>query len=309
MEKKKKIRYFVRLKMAIFELENYIEFLVERLGKALGFCIKTVLLLSLIMTISNIIFIYAKFGSPVKYVDSIVPNFEYSDNKINIDEKDANTPERKMVVSIIKKLDTTYREIFRGGNFNKSDLLNYIRNNERNVVLIAGCAIFFDSLIELLLFWILMTIMTSFVGWIVLKFSRIRMRFSKLYILSIYSSTLTIVLTAVYALLNICFGIYIEIFDYLSMLISYIYITAVIYMIKSDLVKEQYELIRIASEQAKIKETMEQEEKDKKQEEKDEEKEKDKDKESDENTREDKKENNGVEPKAPVDDEPDGSEI
>lgn len=307
MEKKKKIGYFKRFKMAIFELENYIEFLVERLGKAVGFCIKTILILSLIMAISNIVFIYIKFGSPAKYVDFMVPNFEYSDNKISIDEEDTNTPERKMVVSVIKKLDTTYREIFRGENFNKSDLLNYISNNERNVVLIAGCAIFFDSFIELLLFWILMSIMTSFVGWLVLKFSRIKMRLSKLYILSIYSSTLTIILTALYTLLNICFGIYIEIFDYLSMIISYIYITAVIYMIKSDLVKEQYELIRIASEQAKIKEKMEQEEKDRKQEEKD--KQPDSDEKTKEDKKEDGKEDNGIESKAPADDEPDGSEI
>ena len=48
MEKTKKIGFFKRFKMAIFELENYIDFLNEKLSKSLVFSLKLVVLLSLI---------------------------------------------------------------------------------------------------------------------------------------------------------------------------------------------------------------------------------------------------------------------
>ena len=70
------------------------------------------------------------------------------------------------------------------------------------------------------------------------------------------------------------------------MIIAYIYITAVIYMIRSDLIKQQLELIKIATVQAKVKEQMDRE----KEEEKD-----------------DKKEEEPVD--VDTNDEPDGSEI
>lgn len=40
MEKAKRMSFFRRLKMAIFQLENYIEFINERLYKAIGFLYK-----------------------------------------------------------------------------------------------------------------------------------------------------------------------------------------------------------------------------------------------------------------------------
>ncbi len=300
MEKKKKIGYFKRFKMAIFELENYVEFLAEKFGKSLGFCIKTVTILSLILVVTNILNIYSRFGTATKYVDYIIPNFEYVDNKMNIETEDVNNSERKMVVSTLKGLDLTYREIFQGKSYNKSDLLDYVQKNERSIIIAAIVAMWIEGFLEMLFFWLLMGLLTSFVGWVVFKLSRIRMKFSKLYMLSIYSSTLTVVLTVVYSILNTCLGIYIEVFDYLSMLISYIYITAVIYMIRSDLIKEQYELIRIVTEQKKNEEKVEENPK---------EEEPKSEKENDENKKDGDQSDKEKESKSPIDDEPDGSEI
>ena len=114
-----------------------------------------------------------------------------------------------------------------------------------------------------------MGFLTSFVGWIALKFIRIKMKYSKLYELSLYSSTLTITLTVIYTMLNTFFGINIEVFDYLVMLIAYIYITAVIYMIKSDLITQQLELMKIINVTEKYKPIEGSEEKKEEKEEKD----------------------------------------
>lgn len=298
MEKAKKINFFKRLKMAIFQLENYIEFINERLYKAIGFCIKMTIVCSIIIVISNAIFIYKKYGSPTKYVDNMVPNFSYEENDLKIDEKDAKSSENKeMVATVMKKIKPSLVTVLGDSSYNKALLIKDIEANERQVVIIAGVAIFLESLIEIFSFWIILAIMTSVIGWLVLSFSRLKMRYSKLFALSIYASTLTTVISVIYILLNSFFGIYIEVFDYLSMLIAYIYITAVIYMIKSDLIKQQMELIRIATVQAKVKEQLKEED-NKDTEEKEKKDNKDGDK------KEEKKKDNEV-----LNDEPDGSEI
>ena len=49
MEKTKRIGFFKRLKMSLFELENYIEFMAEKTSKAINFVMKAVIAFALIM--------------------------------------------------------------------------------------------------------------------------------------------------------------------------------------------------------------------------------------------------------------------
>ncbi len=308
MEKTKKIGFFKRLKMAIFELENYIQFISEKSGKAIFYSLKLVIILSFIIVAANAIFVYAKYNNPTNYLDNIVPNFVYQDSKLEIDKNDLTTDEKKATAEVMKQLSPSIKEIFSGQTYSKTDLMQYVQENERNIVIIGVAVVFIEEIFDLFIFWIMIAILTSFIGWIVLKFLRIKMKYSRLYALSTYASTLSIILTVIYTMLNTFFGVYIDVFDYLSMLISYIYITAVIYMIKSDLIKQQLELIRIATVQAQVKEQLEkekeEEEKRKKQEEPKDEKENGSDEGSDKKEKEKSDGENNV-----YDDEPNGSEI
>ena len=310
MEKTKKIGFFKRLKMAIFELENYIQFISEKSGKAIFYSLKLVIILSFIIVAANAIFVYAKYNNPTNYLDNIVPNFVYQDSKLEIDKDDLTTDEKKATAEVMKQLSPSIKEIFSGQTYSKTDLMQYVQENERNIVIIGVAVVFIEGIFDLFIFWIMIAILTSFIGWIVLKFLKIKMKYSRLYALSTYASTLSIILTVIYTMLNTFFGVYIDVFDYLSMLISYIYITAVIYMIKSDLIKQQLELIRIATVQAQVKEQLdkekekEEEEKRKKQEEPQGEKENGSDEGSDKKEKEKSDGENNV-----YDDEPDGSEI
>lgn len=310
MEKTKKIGFFKRLKMAIFELENYIQFISEKSGKAIFYSLKLVIILSFIIVAANAIFVYAKYNNPTNYLDNIVPNFVYQDSKLEIDKDDLTTDEKKSTAEVMKQLSPSIKEIFSGQTYSKTDLMQYVQENERNIVIIGVAVVFIEGIFDLFIFWIMIAILTSFIGWIVLKFLRIKMKYSRLYALSTYASTLSIILTVIYTMLNTFFGVYIDVFDYLSMLISYIYITAIIYMIKSDLIKQQLELIRIATVQAQVKEQLdkekekEEEEKRKKQEEPQGEKENGSDEGSDKKEKEKSDGENNV-----YDDEPDGSEI
>ena len=151
--------------------------------------------------------------------------------------------------------------------------------------------------------WLMVAVLTSFIGWIDLVFLKIKMKYSKLFTLSIYASTLSVILTVIYTMLNAFAGVYIDMFDYLSILIAYIYITAVIYMIRSDLIKQQIELIRIATIQAEEKERLEREkEKEREQEREDEPDDAGRDSKEEEEKKKESNDDIG-------DDEPDGSEI
>lgn len=300
MEKTKKVGFLKRLKMALFELENYIQFISEKTGKALLFSLKLAIIMSLLVAVTNVVFIYAKYNSIDNYLNTIVPDFVYENSELKINDEDLKSDEKKESAIILQQVTANFKDVL-SDSYSKNDLLSYVQNNQRNITIIGAVAIFIESILDILILWITIAFLTSFIGWIVLRFLKIKMKYSKLYALSIYASTLSVILTIIYNMLNNLAGIYIDIFDYLTMLISYIYITAVIYMIRSDLVKQQIELIKIATVQAQVKEQLEREQKEKQEEKKQEDNEEKKD---NKNKKDDESEKDDV-----CDDEPDGSEI
>lgn len=305
MEKTKKIGFFKRFKMAIFELENYIDFLNEKLTKSLIFSLKLVILLSFIMAVSNVIFVYAKYNSPDNYLNEVIPEFIYEKSELKIDENETKSDEKKQMAQIMKQVVPSITNILGDGTYTKADLIHYVQDNQKSIVGFGVTAIFIENILDLYIMWLMVAVLTSFIGWIDLVFLRIKMKYSKLFTLSIYASTLSVILTVAYTTLNAFGGVYIDMFDYLSILIAYIYITAVIYMIRSDLIKQQIELIRIATVQAEEKERLEREkEKEREQEQEREDEPDDAGKDSKDEEEKEKESNDDI-----GDDEPDGSEI
>lgn len=303
MEKTKKIGFFKRFKMAIFELENYIDFLNEKLSKSLIFSLKLVILLSFIMAVSNVIFVYAKYNSPDNYLNEVIPEFIYEKSELKIDENETKSDEKKQMAQIMKQVVPSITNILGDGTYTKADLIHYVQDNQKTIVGFGVTAIFIENILDLYIMWLMVAVLTSFIGWIDLVFLKIKMKYSKLFTLSIYASTLSVILTVIYTMLNAFAGVYIDMFDYLSILIAYIYITAVIYMIRSDLIKQQIELIRIATIQAEEKERLEREkEKEREQEREDEPDDVGRDSKEEEEKKKESNDDIG-------DDEPDGSEI
>lgn len=303
MEKTKKIGFFKRFKMAIFELENYIDFLNEKLSKSLIFSLKLVILLSFIMAVSNVIFVYAKYNSPDNYLNEVIPEFIYEKSELKIDENETKSDEKKQMAQIMKQVVPSIANILGDGTYTKADLIHYVQENQKTIVGFGVTAIFIENILDLYIMWLMVAVLTSFIGWIDLVFLKIKMKYSKLFTLSIYASTLSVILTVIYTMLNAFAGVYIDMFDYLSILIAYIYITAVIYMIRSDLIKQQIELIRIATIQAEEKERLEREkEKEREQEREDEPDDAGRDSKEEEEKKKESNDDIG-------DDEPDGSEI
>lgn len=305
MEKTKKIGFFKRFKMAIFELENYIDFINEKVSKSLMFSLKLVVILSLIMAISNAIYVYAKYNSPDNYLSEVIPEFTYENSELKIDENETKSDEKKQIAQVMKQVVPSVTNILGNGTYTKADLIHYVQENQKTIVGFGVTAIFIENILDMYIMWLMVAILTSFIGWIALVFLRIKMKYSKLFTLSIYASTLSVILTVIYTMLNAFAGVYIDMFDYLSILIAYIYITAVIYMIRSDLIKQQIELIRIATVQAEEKERLEREKEKEREQEQEQEDDEPEDAGKDSKEEEEKKESSDD----IGDDEPDGSEI
>lgn len=305
MEKTKKIGFFKRFKMAIFELENYIDFINEKVSKSLMFSLKLVVILSLIMAISNAIYVYAKYNSPDNYLSEVIPEFTYENSELKIDENETKSDEKKQIAQVMKQVVPSVTNILGNGTYTKADLIHYVQENQKTIVGFGVTAVFIENILDMYIMWLMVAILTSFIGWIALVFLRIKMKYSKLFTLSIYASTLSVILTVIYTMLNAFAGVYIDMFDYLSILIAYIYITAVIYMIRSDLIKQQIELIRIATVQAEEKERLEREKEKEREQEQEQEDDEPEDAGKDSKEEEEKKESSDD----IGDDEPDGSEI
>ena len=94
----------------------------------------------------------------------------------------------------------------------------------------------------------------SILGHITCTISRTKIKYSALIKMSIYSLTLPIILEIIYYIINTFTGYTITYFDVAYMGIAYIYITAAIFIIKSDFIKKQKEMIKIIK-----KETLEEE--------------------------------------------------
>lgn len=282
-----KITFFKRLKIALIDLEEYVKFLGEKFSKSIFFILKISLILSIIFSISNIAYVFYKYNSISNFIQTKVPDFSIVDGKLEIAEQDKESKEKHDALEVMEEIDDYIDLKIVNDGYNRDSFIKDINDNLGYIIVTSFLGIFLANLIELIVFWLFNAIMTSIVGELLLLMSRIKMKYRYVYAMSIYASTLSMILTVIYSIIRMYFDIYIDIFDYIYIIISYIYITAVILMIRAELIKQQIEIIKIVAEkkEKKLEETKEdnQEEKNKK-EDKDEEKKenkKDKDKGSD----------------------------
>ncbi len=174
-----------------------------------------------------------------------------------------------------------YNEIFAQmqiSQFNKQSLINDIHSSKMiNVYISIFLTVFMMSFLIYLLTIIPNTLIVSCFGYITTLLARIKMRYVAIFNMSIYSLTLSSFLNLLYILVNTFTDFNMTYFNVMYMSVAVIYLVAAIFILKSDLIKKQMDLIKLAEAEAIIKkeqEDKEQEEKDEK--EREERKEKDK---------------------------------
>lgn len=343
MDNKKEMGFFEKLKIAIFKLEDYANFLAEKWTTSFKYFLLLMLLISVIIACAYTLFFSKGINKAYSYIKNEMPNFTISEGIlksesnieaydedfefklfINTDDevsnellKDYETKiyDEKSGLIILKdkfiyitsetgaKLENEYSELLKATEgisiTNKQDIINMIDEvGIRSINAVIFGEFFIQNFIINFIQMLSYVIVIIAFGYIVAFFWRIKFKFPSLFTLAIYSSTLSIVLTCIYAVVNIFTSFSIKYFDMVYLLIAYIYMTAAILMIRYDLIKQNQELQKIIEVQKEVeKELEEQEEKEKKEE--DNKKEDDKTKDEGEVEIPELKNNN----------EPDGSEI
>lgn len=332
----KEIGFWDRLKVSIFKLENYGMFLGERPATAFKYFLILVLLVSVIMTVVTTYDFFKMINKTKNYIQNELPEFVYEEGKVkfdkNVDAYDheydfrfiVNTDDeiesttlkeykneidnfgiiilqdKVIFISDGTELEKEYSELmdyYQFGINNKNDLENTL--NFSNINKLIGTYFIVDFIgtyIGNIISVFLDICVVAIFGWIAARFCGMNFKISLMMALAVYSLSLSIVLNCIYNVAYVLFNFYIEQFNIIYLLISYVYIIAAIFMIKYDLIKQNEELQKILEEQKKIREEKE-------------ELEKNEDKEKD--TKEDNENNEETdeEPVIETNKEPDGSEI
>lgn len=200
-------------------------------------------------------------------------------------------------ITMIGEVSYNYKESLDSMNlteFSKQDVINYVQNGQINTL-------YFSLFISLFIYSFAMyfintlwyAIIIGLVGYFTMWILKMKMRYVAVFNMSIYALTLSTILNILYLIVNMLFNFTIEYFSIMYVTVATIYLLAAIFILKTDLMKKQAEVMKIVEAEQIVKKELEEQEKDKKeQKEKEETQKKDK-KEDSKDKKEEKKENEG----------------
>ena len=175
------------------------------------------------------------------------------------------------------------------GNLNSefTQIMNELETQDLSLIVVVSTfiAYFISALVNILIL--------SLFGNLVALIAKIKMRYRALFNMSVYSITISTILQIIYIFINIFTDFKIKNFDLMYTTISFICLAAAIFMIKSDLIKQQIEIMKIIEHKKQENEEKQEEEKEKKEEVN---KEEEKDKKEQEENKEKKEEEQNKEP-------------
>ena len=199
-------------------------------------------------------------------------------------------------------LEYSYKDISEKYNINKIDkeeLINMLSGQEMITALaVFGLALVLYMFIVYVSNILIDIFVLSLLAYIVSRIAGLRLKYSAIYNIATYSLTLPLLLNILYFIVNALTGFTIQYFQIMYTAIASIYIITAILMIKSDVIKKQFELNRIIEEQARVREELKRKEEEKRQQEeqerKNKEREKENEKEEKKKKREEKNENGKI---------------
>ena len=266
----KKIPFFKKLKNAIVNFDEYQNFSQEKLGTAIKYFLKLMLIFSILISAFLTARLYKEIETVKTSFTDECPDFRIENNTLIIDGE--NKKYQRIIAfykdkMVMKTLDTktsmTYEDISKNQNINglsKQQILDYTNSSTMILIYITFFVItIVFGLIAYSIQILLDIFLLSIIGLIMSKIAAVKLKYKEIFNMSIYALTLSIVLYLIYICVNITTGFTIKYFDLAYEIISYIYIITAILMIKSDLIKQQIEIGKIVEEQKKVREEKKQE--------------------------------------------------
>ena len=215
-----KLNFFQKMWYSISKFEKYPEMAALGVKKALVYFTELLLIVSVIFTV---VYVY------------YIKNIAEFDEELNFSEKITSVLTRNINVQ------------------NEQLIIENLKNEESGKLIMAIGIGLFISL------WIgtLFDVFTlSVFGIFTCIFAKIKMKYKALFNMSIYAYTLSIILRTVYFTITTLTMFRIKYFDIMYIAIAYISLAAAIFIIKSNVIKQHLELMRIIEEsKEKIEET------------------------------------------------------
>ena len=300
-----KTNFFKRLWYSISKIEKYPDMAAEGFKRALGYLVKIVMILTLVISAGMIYQTHILIQKGVNYLNNEFPEFTYKDGilsvasetelKINQEKLpigevivDTNTDDEqkvnqyinevteneegvvvlkdKIIVknsSVVGTINYSYKDTFEQmgiTEFNKQDVINYA-NGSGMFKLYASLflTIFVYSFIMYFLTTISNVVLLSIFGFITTLLAKIRMRYVAIFNMSVYAITLSVILNMLYIGINVFVPFIMEYFQVMYVAVAAIYLVAAILILKSDFIKKQAELMKIAEAEELIKKENEEE--------------------------------------------------
>ena len=187
-------------------------------------------------------------------------------------------------ITMIGEVSYNYKESLDSMNlteFSKQDVINYVQNGQINTL-------YFSLFISLFIYSFAMyfintlwyAIIIGLVGYFTMWILKMKMRYVAVFNMSIYALTLSTILNILYLIVNMLFNFTIEYFSIMYVTVATIYLLAAIFILKTDLIKKQAEVMKIVEAEQIVRKELEEKEKEEEQKKKqEEEKQKQKEKE------------------------------
>jgi len=153
--------------------------------------------------------------------------------------------------------------------FNKTEFVQFLTSEKMGAFYgNYALSIFIYLLIVNVMVALLDSLEIALLGWITTTVARIKMRFTAIYNMAIYSLTLPMILNILYIVINYFKSFTITYFQVAYITIAYIYLAAAIFILKDDFIKKMQEVEKIKQEQVKVREEIKEEQQEKREEEK-----------------------------------------
>ena len=189
--------------------------------------------------------------------------------------------------------------------FGKEDVINYVKSSQ---IISLYVSVFITIFIySFMMYWLTTlsnAVLLSLFGYLTTWLARIKMRYVAVFNMSVYALTLSIILNMMYVAINIFVPFNMEYFQVMYVAVAAIYLVAAILILKTEFVKKQMELMKIAEAEEIIKKQIEEKEQKEKD---DKEKEERRKKDNEETKKEKKNKNKKEKKKEELGEEPEGS--
>ena len=161
---------------------------------------------------------------------------------------------------LAQSLEYRYEEITKNypiGEFDKQAVLDFIGKIDMVSLMLSMLFVIFIYVYVVYLATAFVDIvMLGVLGFVVGRIAGMKIRFKATFNIGVYALTLPILLNILYIVVNTLTGFTIQNFSWMYTTISYIYVIVAIFMIKSDFIDKQAELMKIIEEQEKVRREM-----------------------------------------------------